>query len=80
MTIKELAESLQKKIDANIESFIKYHEKVKALTTEIEKFEVKMFSIITDLEPVESLIYVQNPLLKRIFESLKSVYGDNNNE
>jgi hypothetical protein len=79
MTIKELADSLQKKIDAHIESFIKYHDKVKAMTAEIEKIEMKMFGIICELEPVESLIYNQSPQLKRIFESLQAVYGKEEN-
>lgn len=79
MTIKELAACLQQKIDTNMESFVKYHEKVKSLTTEIEKFEMKMFAIITELEPVESLIYAQSPQLKRVFESLQAVYARKDN-
>jgi hypothetical protein len=79
MTIKELADCLQVKIDTQMETFVKYHEKVKNLTTEIEKLEIKMFNIITVLEPVESLIYAQSPELRRIFESLQAVYGREEN-
>ena len=73
-TIKELSDQLQKKIDIRMESFMEYHDRLKTITSEIEELEKKMVSLIIELEPVESLIYNQNPPLKKIFESLKRVY------
>ena len=79
MTIKELASLLQKRIDIRMESFMELHDKLKAITLEIEDLEKKMVEIINELEPVESLIYNQNPQLQRIFESLKKVYEKESN-
>lgn len=79
MTIKDLAALLQKRIDIKMESFMESHDKLKAITVHIEELEQKMIVIIRELEPVESLIYNQNPELERIFESLKSVYGKEDN-
>jgi uncharacterized Fe-S cluster-containing protein len=74
MTIKQLAVHLQKKIDVRMEHFMIHYNRLKAINTEIEELEKKMAHIIEELEPVESLIYNQNPELQRIFESLKRVY------
>ncbi len=79
MTIKELTNHLQKKIDVRLKSFTENYDKLKAINTEIEELEKKMFLVITELEPVQSLIYNQNPQLEKIFESLKRVYGNDNN-
>jgi len=79
MTIKEIANLLQKRIDVRMEKFMEHHDKLKSITSEIECLEKKMYSIITELEPVESLIYNQNPQLERIFESLKRIYGKEEN-
>lgn len=79
MTIRELSTILQNKIDVSLESFVKYNDKLKAMTLEMEGLEKKMIVIIEDLEPVESLIYNQNPQLKRIFESLKRIHGKGEN-
>ena len=79
MTIKEIAVLLQKRIDARMESFMELHNKLKAITVEIENLEKKMIVIIRELEPVQSLIYNQNPQLENIFESLKRVYGKEEN-
>lgn len=79
MTVKELSSLLQKKINGYMESFIKYNDTLKNMTMEMEKLEKKMIVIIEELEPVESLIYNQNPQLKRIFESLKRVHGKDEN-
>jgi hypothetical protein len=78
-SIKELAIHLQKKIDVRMEHFMVHYNKLKAINTEIEELEKKMVSIIAELEPVESLIYNQNPELQRIFESLKRVYQKEEN-
>lgn len=79
MTIKELALLLQKRIDIRMKDFNEQHDKIKEIAQEIEKIEKKMFDIITELEPVESLIYTQNPGIERIFESLKRVHGKDSN-
>jgi len=79
MTIKEIAVLLQKRIDVRMESFMELHNKLKAITVEIENLEKKMIVIIRELEPVQSLIYNQNPQLENIFESLKRVYGKEEN-
>lgn len=74
-SIKGLATQLQKQIDIHIESFMESHDKLKAISIEIEELEKKMYPIVLELEPVQSLVYNQNPGLERIFESLKRVYG-----
>ena len=79
MTIKELASLLQKRIDVKMEAFMAHYDKLKAINDEIEELEKKMIPIIRELEPVKSLIYNQNPELERIFESLKRVYGKEEN-
>lgn len=79
MTIKELAVHLQKRIDMRMESFNESRDKIKELTHEIEELEKKMFEVVLELEPVESLIYNQNPQVEKIFESLKRVYGKDSN-
>jgi t-SNARE complex subunit (syntaxin) len=79
MTIKELASLLQKRIDIRMKDFNEQHDKIKEIAQEIEKIEKKMFDIIVELEPVESLIYNQNPSVERIFESIKRVYGKDSN-
>ena len=79
ITIKELSEKLQNRIDSRMESFMEYHDKLKAITLKIEHIEKNMVAIITELEPVESLIYNQNPQLRKIFESLKRVYRKDEN-
>lgn len=75
-TIKELAAQLQNKIDSALKAFTQNHDKVKALQMEAEELEKKMAAIVLELEPVQSLIYNQNPHLEKIFESLKRVYGE----
>jgi len=79
MTIKEIAALLQKRIDTRMESFMELHDKLKAITIEIEKLEKKMATIVIELEPVQSLIYNQNPQLEKIFESLKRIYKGEEN-
>lgn len=79
MTIKEIAALLQKRIDIRLKSFMENYDKLKAINLEIEQLEKKMVEVIVELEPVQSLIYNQNPQLERIFESLKRVYGKNEN-
>lgn len=75
MTIKQLAEQLQKRIDGKMLVFCDLNSKSKALTEEIEKLEQQMASIVFELEPVESLVVNQNPQLETKFASLKRVYG-----
>ena len=75
ITIKELADQLQKKIDESVEYFMADYAIMKSLYNRIEKLEKRMAVIVTELEPVQSLIYTQNPGLERIFESLKRIYG-----
>ena len=78
MTIKGIAELLQKKIDIHLQDFMELNDRLKAISLEIEQLELKMYPIIMELEPVQSLVYAQNPKLERIFESLKKVYGNDN--
>jgi len=76
MTIKDIAALLQKRIDIRMKSFNEHYDKLKAINNEIEELEKKMAVIIIELEPVESLIYNQNPHLEKIFESLKRIYRE----
>lgn len=78
MTIKDIAALLQKKIDIRLQDFMELNDRLKAISLEIEQLELKMYPIIMELEPVQSLVYAQNPKLERIFESLKKVYGNDN--
>jgi 50S ribosomal subunit-associated GTPase HflX len=80
MTIKELAAFLQKRIDIRMKSFMENYDKLKVINKEIEELEKKMVTVIEELEPVQSLIYSQNPHLEKVFESLKRVYGKEENE
>lgn len=75
MTIKDIAELLQKRIDIRMKSFSEHYDRMKAINMEVEELEKKMYAILVDLEPVESLIYSQNPKLERMFNSLKNIYG-----
>jgi hypothetical protein len=75
MTIKELAILMQKRIDIKMTSFMKHYDQLKTINLQIEELEKKMIAIIIELEPVQSLIYNQNPHLEKVFESLKRVYG-----
>jgi hypothetical protein len=79
MVIRELTTSLQKEIDIRLKHFNENHDKIKALSLEIEQLETKMAAIVIELEPVECLVYNQNPQLEKIFESLKRVYGKEDN-
>jgi uncharacterized Fe-S cluster-containing protein len=79
ITIKQLALHLQKQIDVQLKSFNEHYDKLKAINTEIEELEKKMTAIILELEPVQSLVYNQNPGLERIFESLKRIYTKEEN-
>jgi hypothetical protein len=74
MTIKELALLLQKRINSRLKPFNESTARLKMLYNEIEEIEKKMFEMIKDLEPVESLIYNQNPELESVFESIKRIY------
>lgn len=79
MTIKELAAHLQKRIDDRLKVFYDHNERLKKLHIESEELEKKMVSVIVELEPVESLIYNQNPHLEKLFESLKRIYIKDDN-
>lgn len=79
MTIKQITDLLQKRIDSKMETFMEYNNQLRQITVEIEKLEMKMISIIMDLEPVQSLIYTQNPQVEKVFESLKRVYRKEDN-
>jgi flagellar biosynthesis chaperone FliJ len=76
VTIKEMASTLQRLIDLRLQSFNEDYDKLKAINTQVEAIEKKMLEIIIELEPVESLIYNQNPQLEKIFESLKRIYKE----
>lgn len=80
ITIKELTDQLQKRIDAYLEYFMEDYAILKSLYSQIEQLEKRMSVIALELEPVQSLIYTQNPQLERIFESLKRIYGKDENE
>lgn len=74
VTIKQLALHLQKQIDIHLASFNEHYNQLKAINSEIEEIEKKIVAIALELEPVQSLVYNQNPGLEKIFESLKRVY------
>ncbi len=81
ITIKELADQLQKRIiDERLEDFLADYDIMKSQYGRIEELEKRMYTIIVELEPIKSLIYTQNPGLERIFESLKRIYGKDENE
>lgn len=73
-TIKQLSTALQAIIDTRMETFMEHYESMRAISKQIEGYEKQMFDIIVELEPVESLIFCQNPQLQKVFESLKRVY------
>ena len=79
-TVKELANQLQKRIDICLEDFMADYAIMKSLYNQIEELEKRMYAITVELEPVQSLIYTQNPELERIFESLTRIYGKDENE
>lgn len=79
ITVKELANLLQKRIDMYLEYFMADYAILKSLYNQIEELERRMSVIVIELEPVQSLIYTQNPQLERIFESLKRIYGKDEN-
>jgi hypothetical protein len=79
-TVKELANQLQKRIDICLEDFMADYAIMKSLYNQIEDLEKRMYVIIVELEPIQSLIYTQNPELERIFESLKRIYEKEENE
>ncbi len=78
--IKEIADNLEKRIEERLEYLLADYIIMKSLYIKIEDLEKRMFAIISELEPVQSLIYTQNPELERIFESLKRIYGKDENE
>ena len=79
-TIKELADQLQKRIiDERLEDFLADYDIMKSQYGRIEELEKRMAIIVAKLEPIKSLIYTQNPELERIFESLKRIYGKDEN-
>jgi len=65
---------MQKLIDIRMEHFMGHYESMKTINKQIEELELKMAAIVIELEPVESLIYNQNPQLQKVFESLKRIY------
>lgn len=75
VSIKELATQLQNKIDTRMETFMEHYESMKTINKQIEELESKMAAIVIELEPVQSLIYNQNPQLQKVFESLKRIYA-----
>ena len=79
VTIKEMASTLQRLIDLRLQSFNENYDKLKTINAQVEEVEKKMAEIILELEPVQSLIYSQNPQLEKIFESLKRIYGKEDN-
>ena len=79
LTLKQLSQVVQGKINAKMHNFTTHNDKLKYLYKEIQEIEKVMYLIVEELEPVESLIYTQNPAVERIFESLKSLYGKGSN-
>lgn len=77
-SIQQLADTLQKQIDTRLKVFNENHDKLKALHEQAEELEKIMADVVLELEPVECLIYTQNPTLQKLFESLKRVYGKDN--
>lgn len=73
-SIKELAGNLQKKIDERLAYFVRLGAKLKALNQEAEEIHKEMADVVSELEPVESLVYNQNPQLVPLFDELKRVY------
>ena len=80
MTIKDIAALLQKRIDIRLKTFKEGCDSVKDKYLEIEQLEKDMSEIVFELEPVQSLIYNQNPGYEKVFESLKQLYRKDENE
>ena len=75
MTIKELAEQLQDKIYQEIEAFCDMQKTIECIEEDRKKtigsIREAMAVIAGNLEPVESIVFQQNPHLEDIFTALK---------
>ena len=78
MSIKELADNLQSAIDEKLAEFDKLQHKISEVAKQVEAMEEQMATIVFELEPVEYLVKAQNPKLETLFDSLKKVYGKEN--
>ncbi len=71
MELLELVKQIEVKINDRIDEFSKIGAQVKDLTKQIEDNHKKMYKIVVELEPVEYLVWQQNPKLCELFEALK---------
>ena len=89
MEIKEIALMLEDKINIKISIFVEVGKNSKKsadelskimiradeLNKEIEEYHKQMYDILLELEPVESLVKLQNPTIVPLFDALKIEYG-----
>ena len=80
MTMADLAAELQFRIDTEIGGYNRIQEQIRDLTNEIEGLERHQAQIVFELEPVESLVFAQNPQLQDKFLMLKKMFEKETNE
>ncbi len=84
MEIKALAMQIEKLINEKMETFTNHGKKSSELSKKIMKLQEEQFAlhkkmadILSDLEPVESIVRAQNPTMNDLFDKLKTAYLTN---
>lgn len=73
MTILELASQLETQINERLEKFAGLTSRAEEILREIDKLELAMHAIVTELKPVESMVLHFNPQYKDIFLRIDSL-------
>jgi len=76
MTIAELAEQLEVHINTRMDKFSKLGARVNELHEQAAQCQKEMYTLVQELEPVESLVKLQHPNLADLFDALKNEYGN----
>lgn len=71
--IKDIAQKLQKEIDAKLSEFHTIGTEAKKLVRQQDALNKKMATIVKELEPVHSLIFAQHPELEEFFNTLRKI-------
>jgi len=79
MTIKEAADQLQVLIDDKMDTFSTLGKEAKKLQQKLSKMHLKMALLYKELEPVEELVKAQHPDKVGLFDLLKDI-AENHNE